>query len=49
MDEAGRARKLTKFGSVKHVYPAAVMRELRDGLERLCAERLPRARVLYWT
>jgi spore photoproduct lyase len=49
MDEAGRARKLTKFGSTKHVYPAAVVRELRQYLEGACAARLPAARVLYWT
>jgi spore photoproduct lyase len=49
MDEARRSRKLTKFGSTKYVYPAATMRELRSGLERLLACRLPAARVLYWT
>jgi spore photoproduct lyase len=49
MDEAARARKLTKFGAVKHVYPAPLMRELRAGIERVCAERLPDARTLYWT
>jgi spore photoproduct lyase len=49
MDEARRSRKLTKFGSTKYVYPAAIMRELRGGLERLLADRLPAARVLYWT
>ncbi len=49
MDEANRSRKLTKFGGVKHVYPAALMREMRTELTRLLAERLPQARVLYWT
>ena len=49
MDEANRSRKLTKFGGVKHVYPAALMREMRAELTRLLAERLPAARVLYWT
>ncbi len=49
MDETRRSRKLTKFGSVKHVYPAALMKEMRAELTRLLAERLPSARVLYWT
>ena len=49
MDEDQRSRKLTKFGSVKHVYPAAVMRELREGITAALAQRLPMARLLYWT
>ena len=49
MDEAARSRKLTKFGSVKYVYPKETMRELRGWFERAVAERLPAARVLYWT
>lgn len=49
MDEAKRTRKLTKFGSVKHVYPAASMKEMRSGITALLAARLPAARVLYWT
>lgn len=49
MDEAARSRKLTKFGSVKYVYPAEQMRELRAWFERALAERLPAARLLYWT
>ena len=49
MDEALRARKLTKFGSVKHVYPAATMKEMRHALTRIIADRLPSARILYWT
>ena len=49
LDEAGRTRKLTKFGSVKHVYPAAVMKILRTGLTALLGEHLPQARILYWT
>ncbi len=49
MDEAKRTRKLTKFGSVKHVYPALLMKEMRADLTRLIGERLPRARILYWT
>jgi spore photoproduct lyase len=49
LDEARRSRKLTKFGSTKYVYPTAVMREMRETLTGMLAERLPAARVLYWT
>jgi spore photoproduct lyase len=49
MDEDLRRLKRGKFGSVKHVYPAPVMTELRSWFEAALAERLPRARVLYWT
>jgi spore photoproduct lyase len=49
MDEASRSRKTTKFGSLKYVYTPGTMRELRAHLERGIAERLPGARVLYWT
>ena len=49
MDEAARSRKLTKFGSVKHVYPAALMKEMRAGLTEAAVAHLPAARVLYWT
>ncbi|MBE7219535.1 MAG: radical SAM protein [Caulobacteraceae bacterium] len=49
MDEALRSRKFTKFGSVKHVYPAATMTDLKSELTRLLAEALPAAKALYWT
>ena len=49
LDESRRVRKLTKFGSVKHVYPAPVMKAMRAGLTALLSEHLPGARVLYWT
>lgn len=49
LDEAKRVRKFTKFGSVKHVYPAPIMRETRAGLTELLGAYLPQARVLYWT
>ncbi len=49
MDETQRSRKLTKFGSVKHVYPAALMKEMRAELTALLARNLPAARLLYWT
>ena len=49
MDEAGRSRKLTKFGSVKYVFPKETMGEMRAGLEASLHARLPTAGVLYWT
>lgn len=49
MDEAQRSRKLTKFGSVKHVYPAALMKEMRAELTVLLGRHLPAAKLLYWT
>ena len=49
MDEAQRTRKLTKFGSVKWVFPKEQMAEMRETVERSLARRLPMARVLYWT
>lgn len=49
LDPETRTRKLTKFGSVKYVYPKELMRELRDFFEETLAARLPAARVLYWT
>lgn len=44
-----RVEKHTKFGSVKHVYDAATMRQLRDFFETEIARVLPQARILYWT
>jgi spore photoproduct lyase len=49
MDEDARTRKHGKFGSVKYVYPAATMAELRGWFEERIAERLPACRILYWT
>jgi spore photoproduct lyase len=49
MDEDLRRAKRGKFGAVKHVYPAPVMRELREWFADAIDERLPSARVLYWT
>ena len=42
MDKAARVRKTTRFGSTKHVYPAATMRELRCFLERHSPAGCPR-------
>ncbi len=49
MDEAQRSRKMTKFGSVKWVFPKEQMTEMRATLEASLASRLPVARLLYWT
>lgn len=49
MDEASRARKTTKFGSLKYVYTPDVMKEMRRFLEQRVADTLPTARFLYWT
>ena len=48
-DEAKRSRKFNKFGGVKYVYPRDIMGNLRRFFERGIAERLPQARILYWT
>ena len=49
MDEASRAKKTTKFGSVKYVFPKADMVAMRARLEGSLAQHLPAARLLYWT
>ncbi len=49
MDEALRARKTTKFGSVKWVLPREQMVSMRRTVEQALARWLPQARVLYWT
>ncbi|WP_448615031.1 spore photoproduct lyase family protein [Modestobacter sp. URMC 112] len=49
MDEDLRTTKRGKFGAVKHVYPKDVMAGLRGWFENALAERLPDARLLYWT
>lgn len=49
MQEAERTRKLTKFGSVKYVFPRDLMRAMRETLHAEIARTLPQARVLYWT
>lgn len=49
MEEAERTRKLTKFGSVKYVFPRDLMRAMRESLHTEIARTLPQARVLYWT
>ncbi len=49
MDEAQRSRKMTKFGSVKWVFPKQEMTEMRATIEASLRRRLPMARLLYWT
>ncbi len=49
MDEAARTRKMTKFGSVKWVFPKEQMAEMRAALEGALLRFLPAARLLYWT
>jgi spore photoproduct lyase len=49
MDEARRSPKRNKFGGVKHVYPRPVMAEMRTWFTEALHQRLPVARLLYWT
>jgi spore photoproduct lyase len=49
MDEQTRARKTTKFNSVKYVYTSDVMKEMRGFFESVIRDHLPSARILYWT
>jgi spore photoproduct lyase len=49
MDEQTRARKTTKFNSVKYVYISDVMKEMRGFFESAIRDHLPSARILYWT
>ena len=49
LDEAKRQQKRTKFGSLKYVYPADQMKELRQFFESKISEHLPAAKILYWT
>lgn len=49
MDEAARAQKRTKFGSIKYVYEPDVMEQMRAFFMAEVPIRLPEAQVLYWT
>jgi spore photoproduct lyase len=49
MDEATRAQKRTKYGSLKYVYEPEVMEQMRDFFMAELPVRLPEAQVLYWT
>jgi spore photoproduct lyase len=44
-----RTEKRTKFGGAKFVYPPELMTELKRFFHSAIAERLPEARILYWT
>ena len=49
MDEDRRARKRSKFGGIKYVYPRETMTEMRGWFTEALSERLPQGRLLYWT
>jgi len=49
MDESTRSIKRNKFGGVKYVYEADVMKALRRFFEGEIAKRFPQAQILYWT
>jgi spore photoproduct lyase len=49
MDEARRAPKRTKFGSLKYVYTPDAMAEMRAFFAAEVPRRLPGGRILYWT
>ncbi|WP_205687375.1 SPL family radical SAM protein [Cellulomonas endophytica] len=49
MDPAQRATKRGKYASIKHVYTAPVMTEVRSWFERELDRRLSTARLLYFT
>ncbi len=49
MNEEARARKHTKFGTFKYVYPSERMRYMRSYLEKAIERTLPSTKVLYWT
>ena len=49
LDEAARSRKFNKFGGIKYVYRRDTMATLRAFFERQIADKLPQARILYWT
>lgn len=49
MEPEERRTKRGRFGAVKHVYQDDVMDALRAHVTGELADRLPAARVLYWT
>ncbi len=49
MDEELRAEKRNKFGGVKYVYPADMMKTLKAFFAAEIKARFPQGRVLYWT
>jgi spore photoproduct lyase len=49
LDESQRTVKRNKFGGIKYVYEADIMKELRRFFEREVSRRFPHAKILYWT
>ena len=49
MDEATRAQKRTKYGSLKYVYGPGEMAQMKSFFDAELPRRLPGAHVLYWT
>jgi spore photoproduct lyase len=49
MDEEKRSQKRSKFGGVKYVYDKTTMGEMKAWFTTELVERLPAARLLYWT
>lgn len=49
MDEGQRSRQMTKFGSIKWVFPEEQMAAMRASIEESLGRHLPAARLLYWT
>jgi spore photoproduct lyase len=49
LNEEARAKKMTKFGSTKFVYPKTIMSEMHDWFYAALVEELPTAKILYWT
>ena len=49
MDPEQRTVKRSKFGGVKYVFPRETMTQLRTWFQAEVPQRLPGARILYWT
>jgi spore photoproduct lyase len=49
MNEDNRSVKRNKFGGVKYVYDADIMKALRQFFYRELVRRFPKAQILYWT
>jgi len=49
MDPERRTEKRTRFAGTKFVYPPELMAELKSFFFTQLAQRLPEARILYWT
>ncbi len=49
LSEESRVEKRTRFNAIKHVYDSVTMTEVRAFFERSLGEKLPKARLLYFT